>query len=55
VEGLVPFKMKEEAAHEVRAWDVGAAATLGSLAPTIFEKQDDGLKPGQTGTLWGHR
>jgi hypothetical protein len=33
VKGFTPSKMKEEAAHRVRARDVGALTTLGTFAP----------------------
>jgi hypothetical protein len=69
VEGSAPSKTKEETTDRLRAGDVGALATLGSLpAPTerrIFivcillcvdvEKKVDGSTSGQTGTICRNR
>jgi hypothetical protein len=50
VEGSALFETKEETAQRVRAGDVGALATLGTFALTVWKK-DDGSTPGPTGTL----
>jgi hypothetical protein len=55
MEGSAPSEMKEETARRVRVGDVGAPATLDSFVPPQLEKQDDGDKPGSTGTLGGNR
>jgi uncharacterized cupin superfamily protein len=59
VEGSAHFEAKEEAAHRVRAGDVGAQATLGSLAPTDRKSRMmvihlDWLTPYQ-GATWDER
>jgi hypothetical protein len=54
VEGLALSETEKETAHRVGAGNVGALATLGSF-PHRSEKQDDGDKPGLTGTLPGSR
>jgi hypothetical protein len=40
VEGSTPSEVEKEAAHGVRAGNVGALATLGSFTPTIGKKKD---------------
>jgi hypothetical protein len=39
VEGSVPPEMEKETAHKIRAGDVGAPATLGSIAPTDWKNR----------------
>jgi hypothetical protein len=50
VEEPAPSETKRETAHGVRAMDVGALIILGTFAWTRPE-EDDGDKPGTTGTL----
>jgi hypothetical protein len=54
VEGSAFSETKKETAHRVGAGTVRAPATLDGF-PHRSDKQDDGGKPGRTGTLSGSR
>jgi hypothetical protein len=53
-EGSAPSETEKEPAHRVGTGNVGVPATVGSF-PHKSDKQDDGDKPGRTGTLSGSR